>query len=80
MFGFLVHFDQTVQEGGEPQKPFQEGHEHRCAHDGDVYDLYEVPGEYNIPRGCCAVMPLTSFFGHGAVIGGTPLYSPFIAN
>lgn len=42
----LENFDQTVDEGGQPQKPFEERCEHDGAHDGDIDDL---PGVKSCP-------------------------------
>ena len=39
MFSLLEHFDQTVEEGGQPEEPFEEGCEHDTAHDGDIDNL-----------------------------------------
>lgn len=40
MLGFLKSLHQTVDEGGEPQKPFQESSEHYRAHNASVDDLW----------------------------------------
>jgi hypothetical protein len=38
-FGFLEHLYNAVHKGGNPEKPFEQGHQHESAHDGNVNNL-----------------------------------------
>lgn len=42
-FGFLVDLDEAVEEGEEPEDPFEQSCKHECPNNGHVYDVSSRP-------------------------------------
>nr|POE94499.1 hypothetical protein CFP56_16739 [Quercus suber] len=62
--GFLENLDQAVEEGEEPEDPFQDGREHHAADDGDVDDVLDGPGRRH------AAFVSGSGAKHGGIVRG----------
>ena len=70
MLCLLEDFDQTIDEGGQPQEPFEKSADHDSAHDGNIDNLPQI--SWLSMQHDFLLDQLTSFVGHGSVMAATP--------